>query len=379
MNNFINQNIIRPTYCKIYLSKLIHNFKLIKKNLKKNTKILSVVKANAYGHGIYEVASVLESKAGADIFGVATLEEGIFLRQQGIKSQILVLGSIYPFSSFQYIFAYNLTPTISSYYIAKKLAAYCKKNKFPSVSVHVKVDTGMGRIGMSIKKAKYYIEQISKLQNLNIEGVYTHIASGSGDKNATSKQIKSFANLQKDLKKLKLDIKYFHCANTETMFEFPEAQFDMVRTGLSLYGLYDNKIAGTEFKQVIELKSKIVFLKTVPKGTSISYGHTFLTHKRTVVATIAIGYADGYRRDFSNQVEAIVRGQRVKQIGRICMDMCMFDVTDVAGVNIGDDVILIGGNSGQMITVSELSKIADTINYEIVTQITSRVPRVYVE
>jgi alanine racemase len=380
MNKLINNQIIRPTYCKIYLAKLIHNYKLIKKNLKKNTKILSVVKANGYGHGIFEVANALETKAGCDIFGVATLEEGIYLRQKGIKAQILVLGSIYPFSSFQYIFDYDLTPTISSYYIAKKLSAYAKNSKkqnIKKISVHVKVDTGMGRIGMSVKKSKFYIDKISQLQNLNIEGVYTHIANASDDKEATLKQIKAFSKLKKDLKKL--DIKYFHCANTETIFEYPEAQFDMVRSGLALYGLYSNKIKKTEFKPVMELKSKIVFLKTVPKNTPISYGHTFVTNRRTVIATIAIGYADGYRRDFSNQVEAILRGQRVKQIGRICMDMCMFDVTDVSNVDIGDDIILIGGNIENNIKVDELSKIADTINYEIVTQITNRVPRIYVE
>ncbi len=368
--------IIRPAFCKIHVKNLLHNYKILKHKLKPKTQLLTVVKANAYGHGSYEIANSLE-KYILDklIFGVATIEEGIYLRTKGIKSQILVLGSIYPFSSFDYIINYNLTPTISSLQIARKISIFCKKLDI-NLNVHIKVDTGMGRIGMAVKRASGFIEKISFLPGLKIEGVYTHISSADKDAEFTQKQIASFSNLKSDLKKKGVSVKYFHAANTETLFGYKNAEFNMVRAGISLYGLFFPRDFNKKFKPVLELKSKIVFLKTVPDGTPISYGGTFVTTRKTVVATIPIGYADGYRRAWSNQIDGIVRGQKVRQIGRICMDMCMFDVTDVANVKIGDDIILVGGSSEQSIKIEDLAKKAETIPYEIVTQFTSRLPRI---
>lgn len=364
-------DIIRPTYLNINLQRLEHNHKIISSFLGKDTKLLAVIKANAYGHGSFEVATRLE-KCGVDFFGVATIEEGIYLRQKGIKSKILVLGSVYPFSSFKYIIDYNLTPTISSFQLAKKLSSYCKKNKI-FIDIHLKVDTGMSRIGMNIRFAKNTIIKISELSNLNIEGVFTHIAKNDS-KEFTDKQIKLFRKLKQDLIKENLtNIKYFHCANTRTTLENPEAHFDMVRVGLGLYGLFNLK----ELKPVMELKTKIVFLKTVKKNTPISYDGTFITPKKMVVATIPIGYADGFSRALSNHAVAIVKGQKVKQIGRICMDMCMLDVSEIEDVKIGDDVILIGKSGQNIITADDLAQKCETINYEIVSAFTSRIPRLY--
>ncbi|MCP4482539.1 MAG: alanine racemase [bacterium] len=350
--------MIRPTYAEINLNNLTDNYQAFKVSLKKTTAVLVVVKANAYGHGLVECARHLEETTDVEMFGVATIEEGIALRKQKIKTDILVLGSIFPFASFKYLLEYNLTPTVASTYIASELSKFYAQYK-KKVKVHLKIDTGMGRIGFSA----------NLLNNLNfpyleIEGIYTHVASADIDRESTLKQIADFRAIKNNF----TNIKYFHLANTETTFNYDHAEFDMVRTGLSIYGLYG------KFKPVMRLKSKVVFLKTVPPNTGISYGKTYITYRTTKVATVAIGYADGYKRILSNRIYATINGQNVRQIGTICMDMCMFDVTDLASIKVGDDIEFIN----QDITVNKIAELAETIPYEIVTQITSRVPRVFI-
>jgi alanine racemase len=357
---------IRPTHAKINLSNLVHNFNLIKNKAKKSTKIISVIKANAYGHGAIECGKALV-KAGTDYLGVATIEEGIELRNAGIKIPILVLGSVYPYESFEYIIKYKLTPTISSVGLARKLSNYCK-NLNKKIMIHIKVDTGMGRIGMSISRAKQYIENISKLNFVKIEGVYTHFAGGASNIN----QINSFNTLKNSL--AHLNIPYFHAANSLGFLKYSETEYNMIRPGIALYGLIDGNY---KFKPVLSLKSKIVFLKTMPQGKGISYGHIYKTYKQTIVATVPIGYADGYNRLLSNSIEGIVKGVRVPQIGRICMDMCMFDVTNVKNVKVGDEIVLIGNSGKEIIKVEDIAKQIGSITYEVVCQISSRVPRIY--
>jgi alanine racemase len=359
-------HFIRPTHAKINLQNLVHNFHLIKNKTKKTTKIISVIKANAYGHGAVECGKALV-KAGTDYLGVATIEEGIELRTAGIKIPILVLGSIYPYESFEYIVKYKLTPSISSVGLAKKLSMYSKKyNK--KTPIHIKVDTGMGRIGMAISRAKQYIENISKLNHVEIEGVYTHFSGGINNIN----QINNFNTLKNSLSHLK--IPYFHASNSLGFLKYSEAEYNMIRPGIALYGLIDGN---TNLKPVLSLKSKIVFLKTISQGKGISYGHIYKTYKQTVVATIPIGYADGYNRLLSNSAEGIVKGIRVPQIGRICMDMCMFDVTNVKNVKVGDEITLIGKSGNEEIKVEDIAKQIGSITYEVVCQISSRVPRIY--
>ena len=361
-------DLIRPTYLEIDIKKLLDNYRVFKKIMGENIEILSVIKANAYGHGMVEIAKALENEGGK-FFGVATIEEGIFLRESGIKSKILILGSLYPFLSFEYIYKYDLLPNISSFNMAEKLNEFCiKKNII--LDIHIKIDTGMSRIGININSSFGEGMKISKLSNLKITGIFSHIAKNDDDA-FTNNQILTFNNLKNQLSNL--NIKYFHIANTRTALEKKEARFNMVRIGIGLYGLIDEK--GLE--PILSLKTKIVFLKKVKKGTPISYDGTFITPCDSLIATIPIGYADGYSRLLSNQAFCLIKGKKVRQVGKICMDMCMLDVTDVYDVKVGDEVILIGKSGNLGITAKDLADKTFTINYEIVSSFTSRIPRIY--
>lgn len=361
-------NLIRPTFLEVNIKKLIYNYKILKSLIGENVELLAVIKANAYGHGSFEIASNLE-KEGVKFFGVATIEEGIFLREKGIKSKILILGSLFPFSSFEYIYEYNLLPNISSFIMAEKLNNFCIEKKV-ILDIHIKVDTGMSRIGININSSFDEIQKISKLSNLKIKGVFSHIAKND-DINFTEKQINIFKKLKDDLSNLNID--YFHIANTRTTIENKESHFNMVRIGIGLYGLIEEK----NLESIMSLKTKIVFLKKVKKGTPISYDGTFITPFDSVIATIPIGYADGYSRLLSNQAVGIIKGKKVRQVGKICMDMCMFDVSNIDDVKIGDEVILIGKSGNLEITAKSLADKISTINYEIVSSFTNRVPRIY--
>ncbi len=370
--------ILRPTWAEIDIGAFRHNFKRIKKKLNKNTHILSVVKADAYGHGVVELgrASV---EQGAKLLGVALIEEGILLRSKGVKAPILVMGSIYPLKNFSYVLKHDLIPAISSVMAAKELSRLAEqRNK--KVSVFIKIDTGMGRIGISHENTGELIRKIREFPGLKVDGMFTHLASAAGDRKFTTKQIKRFRNIEKTLEESGIHVGYKSVSNSTAVLKYPEAHFNLARPGITLYGLlpYKNADKDIDLMPVMSLKTRIVYLKKVAVGATVSYRRLWRAKKDSFIATLPVGYADGYSRMLSNRGEVLIRGKRVPVVGNICMDMCMVDVTSLDGVEIGDKAVLIGSQGKERITAEEIADKTGTINYEITCCVGKRVPRVYV-
>ena len=369
--------ILRPTWAEVDVAAFRHNYNEIKKKLGKNVDILSVVKADAYGHGVLELGKA-SVELGAAILGVALIEEGILLRKKGFKVPVLVMGSIYPLENFSEVLRHNLIPAICSMMAARKFSQLARKKnkKFP---VFIKIDTGMGRIGISDKNAVGFIKEIYKLPGMNIEGIFTHLASGSTDRNFTLEQIEKFKRISTQLDKAGIHIKYKSVSNSTAVLKYPNAHFNLVRPGITLYGMlpYRNADRDISLKPVLSLKTKIVYLKRVTKGTSVSYMRTWKAKRNSFIATLPIGYADGFSRLNSNRGEVLVNGRRVPVVGNVCMDMCMIDVTSLKGVQIGEEAVLIGRQGHEEITAEELAGRIGAINYEVTCCITKRVPRIY--
>ncbi len=369
--------ILRPTWAEIDISAFRHNYREIRKKLKKNAQVLSVVKADAYGHGVVELGR--ESvKLGARALGVALIEEGVLLRKKGLKKiPILVMGSIYPLENFSYVLKYNLHPAICSLMAAKKLSelAVRQKRKAP---VFIKIDTGMGRIGISHKNAGELVKKIKKLPGLKIDGVFTHLAAASGDRGFTLKQIRRFNGIINGLESSGIHIKYKSVSNSTAVIRYPETHYNLVRPGITLYGLMPYRNAGRDInlKPVMSLKTRIVYLKKVSRGATVSYMRAWKAGRESFIATLPVGYADGYSRFLSNRGEALIGGKRVPVIGNICMDMCMVDVTGLKSVKIGDEAVLLGRQGSERITAEEIADKTGTINYEVTCCIGKRVPRV---
>jgi alanine racemase len=366
----------RPTAVLIDLHVLAHNFQEVLRRVK-GRKILAVVKAEAYGHGAVEVSRCVLA-LGADMLGVALLEEGCKLRKEGIASPILVMGAIFPEQA-EAAVAAGLTPVVFTNPVAQALSQAAKK-RGTTVSVHVKIDTGMGRIGISPEDAPDFIAALSKLGNIRVEGLMTHFADADLlDKRYVSYQVDRFDTLLKTLAARGIEIPVRHAANSAAVLDYCQAFFTMVRPGLMLYGYnpLEERAPGLDLQPVLSLVTRVAFIKKVPIGTPISYGRTFVTRRESVIATLPIGYADGYSRGLSNKGEALVRGIRVPLVGRVCMDMCMLDVTDVPGAAEGDDVVLIGSQGSERITADDLAAKTGTIAYEVLCDISDRVPRIY--
>jgi alanine racemase len=340
-------------------------------------KILAVVKARAYGHGAVAVSRRLLG-LGADMLGVALIEEGRELREAGITAPILVMGAQFPEQAGA-IVAEKLTPTVSTLSYAQALSTAAVTMKI-TVPVHVKIDTGMGRIGVPPDEALDFIAALSQLPGIDVQGVMTHFADADlRDKVFAANQLDRFQALITELDARGIRIPLRHAANSAAVLDFERALFTMIRPGLMLYG-YNPLEAGSEradLVPVLSLVTRIAFLKSVPAGVSISYGRTFVTQCESRIATLPIGYADGYSRALSNIGEVLVRGVRARIVGRVCMDMCMIDVTDIPGVCEGDDVVLIGAQGAERITADEIAVKTGTIAYEVLCGISSRVPRIY--
>jgi len=369
----------RPTYVEIDLKALEHNFFQVKRIIGKNVKVLATVKSDAYGHGMIQVSKRLQS-LGCDYFGVGSIDEGIILRREGIIKPILILSAVLT-DRIKPIIDLDLIQSISTKELAIRLNEEAKRKK-KKAFVHIKVDTGMGRYGVGYKEAYDFIKEISKLKSISIEGVYTHFPKADMDSKFTYHQIRLFENLIQRLKRNKIDIRFYHTANSLGLALFKKSHFNLVRPGLILYGLSTLKKETREkirmpLLPVLSLKTKIVYLKEVEKGRGISYGHTYITKKKTNIATLPIGYADGYFRSLSNKGFILIKGKRFRISGTICMDSLMVDV-DKNNFKIGQDVVLIGRQDNEAITVEELAKISKTIPYEIVCSIGSRLPRVYI-
>lgn len=365
------------TWVEVDLSAISFNLRQIKDMVEpKGAKILAVVKDNAYGHGAVEVARVADS-IPVHMLGVAGVEEAIELRQAGIKLPILAFCCILPEQA-PAVVQNDITQTVCDLNICKLLSELAVRlGRY--VKVHVKVDTGMGRIGVRYDKSAQFVRNIFQLPHLVVDGIYTHFASADTDPIFTRLQIDRFNKVISELDKMGIHIPIKHSANSSAILNFPESYFDMVRPGLAIYGLYPCRELSIKIKlkPALSLKTRIVYLKEVPPGWGISYGCTYTTDKPTLIATLAIGYGHGYSRSLSNKGEVLIRGMRANIIGMICMDQCLCDVTHIPGVSIGDEVVLIGKQGDQEITADEVAEKIGTISYEVLCGINANVPRIY--
>jgi alanine racemase len=367
----------RPTVCLIDHDALRWNLRQIRNRIGSQVKILAMIKANGYGHGAAAIAPTL-LKAGGDAFGVATLEEGLELRRAGIQAPIIVLAGLYA-NQLDQLLEHRLTPVLHELASLTQLdsAVY---ERGSTLDVHLKVDTGMGRLGLLAAETAAWIPMLKKLRALKIEGVFSHFSQAeSVDGAYTTKQLKIFKFVLDQLRAAAINVPLRHFANSAATITLPAAYFDMVRPGLMLYGVYPSPPMATQMslKPVLTWKTAIIQLKTVPAGTAISYGQTFVTKRESWVATLPVGYADGYSRLLSNRGAALIRGQRAPVIGRVCMDLTMLDVTDIRNTQLGDEVVLLGRQGDAEISADEVAAWADTISYEILTSIGARVPRIH--
>ena len=367
---------IRPTYARVDLSIIKKNVLNIKEFIRA-PYFMAVVKANAYGHGMIPVAKALD-EVGINYLGVGFLEEGIELRKNGVKTPILVLGGVLSYQISQFL-TFNLDITVSSLSVAQKVndlasAMGCKAN------VHLKIDSGMGRIGVTYPFAQEFIKRVSKMPSLNLIGIYSHLATAEcKDKSFALEQCKTFKKVLKDSKDINVEFKFIHLANSGGILDLPETHFNIVRAGITIYGIYPSNESSKSFKieQSLTLHSRVVFIKEVLPDTSISYGRKYYTKEKTKIATIPVGYGDGYPRSMSNKADVLINGNRFPVVGAVCMDQIMVDLGLNSGVNVGDDVVLYGKQGADEITMDEAAENAGTIPYEICCWINERVPRVY--
>lgn len=368
-------------WAEINLDNIAHNIKEIRKKINENSKIMSIVKADAYGHGAIETSKVLLYN-GSDSLGVAISDEGVKLRQNNIHVPILVLGYT-PDLKLEDVVINNLTQTIFSFEMAQVLSQVAVRLNIIA-NIHIKIDTGMSRLGFRPDQSTLHIiTQISKLQNIKITGIYTHFATSDMDDMAfTYEQYEKFNDFIKLLEKNNIKIPYIHVSNSGGIIDSREFDFDIVRPGIILYGLYPSKRQindAIKLLPAMSLKTRISFIKEVEENTSISYSRTFFTNKKTIVATIPVGYADGYARDMSNKGRVLIGGEYANILGNVCMDQFMVDITNIKNVRQNDEVVLIGKQGDKEITIEEIADIQKTINYEIVCNIGKRVPRVYIK
>jgi alanine racemase len=367
----------RPSVCYIDHEALRWNFRQIRSLIGSRVKILSMVKANGYGHGAPAVARTLAAE-GSDAFGVAIIEEAIELRRHGITAPILVLTGAY-LDQLDLFLEHDLMPVVHDGDALQRLDAAVARLG-GTLEVHLKIDTGMGRIGFPAAECDSWLPQIQKLKALKVEGVFSHFSHAeSVEGQYTRKQLEIFHHLVKRLAAVGIAPALIHLANSAATITLPEAYFNMVRPGLMLYGVYPSSEMATRIslRPVLSWKTRILQLKKVPSNTSISYGQTFITKRDSLIATLPIGYADGYSRLLSNRGQALVGGKRAPVAGRVCMDLTMLDVTDIAKIQQGDEVVLLGTQENETISADEMAAWANTISYEILTSIGARIPRIH--
>lgn len=377
----------KRTWAQVDLNAIRYNFNSIKEKISEGTKVLCVLKADAYGHGAEFLVKEYE-RLGADYYGVSNLDEALQLRKAGAKKPILIFGYTPPEMA-ETLSKENVSQALFSLEYAKELYNSCKE-KNVKVKVHLKIDTGMSRIGFfcqndeDINKSIKEIEKIRKdMPLLDIEGMFTHFSVSDDVTNNREYTIYQFNNFKKvisGLEELGIKVPLKHCCNSGGIISFPEMQLDMVRAGVILYGLYPSKETEgkIDLKPAMELKAVVSQVKEIPENTSLSYGRTFVSGDKMKIASVTIGYADGYSLKFSNNAELLVKGKRAKIVGRVCMDQLMIDVTNIEGVKSGDEVTVFGCDGTEKISVDEMAEKIGTINYEIVCLIGKRVPRIYI-
>jgi alanine racemase len=368
-------------WAEIDLQAIANNVQELRRITKPEARMMAAVKANAYGHGMVEVAkTVLQS--GADELGVARIEEAVQLREAGIDAPILIFGKT-PSSMNERLIEFDIRPTVFDAEAAESLSKTASSNG-AKIKAHLKVDTGMGRLGILPEKERVNdVTCMAKLPGIEIEGIYTHFATADVmDKTYARKQFELFSKFLDQLDQSGIVIPIKHAANSAGVIDLPETHLDMVRPGISVYGLYPSEDVDktqVSLQPAMELKARIIHLKRVPAGFKVSYGSTYETKADTAIATIPIGYGDGYSRLMSSRGEMLVRGQRAPVAGRVCMDLTMLDVGHIPDVKLEDEVVIFGKQGNNSIHVDEIASILNTINYEVVTTVTNRVPRIFVK
>lgn len=370
--------LIRPNYAIIDLENLGHNIAQVRKNVGGDVKILAVVKANAYGHGLVQISNAA-LRCGADLLGVAIPEEGKKLRQSGITAPILDFGGLLPENA-EMVVDYDITPTVFSESILLALQEKAAQQG-KVLPLHIKVDTGMNRIGVKAPAdLKHLLQLLKSCENLTLEGLYTHFAiSEAADKRFTREQVRRFETMV-DLARQMGYAPLLHAANSAAALDVAETRFDLVRMGLALYGYYTGPHCRRDANllPVLTWKTSVVHVKWIQPGETVSYGRLFTATRPTRVATLPVGYGDGYRRCLSNNACVLIGGMRVPVIGAVCMDQLLCDVTGLPeDVRVGDEAVLMGCQGGECIDAEEMAAWADTITYEILLGINERVPRLY--
>jgi alanine racemase len=368
----------RPVWAEINLDSITHNIREIKRIIGPATQIMAVVKADGYGHGAVRAAETALN-AGASSLAVAFVEEAVELRQSGIEAPVLIFGYTGP-ARFSDLVKYKLTPTVFDLSTASALSVQAAE-KGIKLSIQLKVDTGMGRIGLLPEEAVEVIYRITRLPGLEIEGLYTHFASADDqDQSYTREQLLLFNRVIEYCQERGIKFPLIHTANSAASIAYPQTRLNLVRVGIAIYGHYpfsDLRRNLLNLSPALTLKSRVVMVKTLPPGSGVSYGSTYITDRETLVATIPVGYADGYNRLLSNRGSVLIRGRKAPVIGRVCMDHLMADVSEIPGACPGDEVVLYGRQGDAEFTVEEAAGMVGTINYELLCAIGKRVPRLY--
>ncbi|KHD37734.1 alanine racemase [Clostridium acetobutylicum] len=371
---------IRPVWAEIDLDNIAYNMQQIRR-CSKSDEIIGVVKADAYGHGAVDVAPVLLEN-GANRLAVAVISEAVELRKSGIQCPIMILGYT-PLSLVDSIIKYSIEQTVFSYDYAEKLSEAARQKNI-TLRIHIALDTGMGRIGfLPTEESVWEVYKISKLSNIIIEGIFSHFStSDETNKEYTYAQLKKFDWFYNELKKKNIKINIRHIGNSAAIMELPETHFEATRPGIILYGYYpSNEVDKNKLnlKPIMTLKTNVVHIKKMMPGEYVSYGRKFKCERESIIATLPVGYADGYTRMLSGKAKVIINGNYAPVIGRICMDQCMIDITDLPSVQVGDEVVIMGESDDKKFTADDMAEIIGTINYEVICMISKRVPRVYIK
>lgn len=367
-------------YASINLDAVTYNMEQMEKRLGGNTEMIAVIKTDGYGHGAVPIAELFETVNYVWGYATASLDEAKVLREAGIQKPILVLGCVFP-DQYEEMVKFDIRGTVYTWEMAQGMADAAKKLG-KTATVHIKIDTGMGRIGFKVnEESADIIRDIFRMEHISIEGMFTHFAKADEtDKSYTRMQHDKFVWMEQALKERGVEIPYLDCDNSAGIIDLPDMKHDLARAGISLYGMYPSdevEQTAIDLHPALELISHVTFVKDIEPGTAISYGGTFVSEKPMRVATVPVGYGDGYPRSLSNKGEVLIRGRRARILGRVCMDQFMVDVTDIPDVQFMDRVTLVGRDGGEEIRVEELSALSGRFNYEFVCCLSKRIPRVY--
>jgi alanine racemase len=366
------------TYAEIDLDAIAHNVRELRRITDPSAELIAVVKADGYGHGA-EMVGKTALKNGADRLAVALVDEGLALREKGIDAPILVFGYIPPVLA-ETAIKNGLTLTVFSKDLVEALVLSSKRLGSPA-NVHVKIDTGMNRVGIKPEEAIDFIKWLKTQEGIIVEGIYTHFASADErDKTYAKTQFGRFCRVLKELEEEGIKIPLPHCANSAAIIDLPETHLKGVRAGIAIYGLWPSPEVDHSrltLQPAMCFKTRVSRVKTVPSQVGVGYGRTYYTARESLLAALPVGYADGYTRGLSGRAEVLLKGKRIPVVGRICMDQCMVDATGLAEVEVGDEVVLFGRQGEQFLAVEELAEILGTISYELVCGVGKRVPRVY--